>query len=315
MKHRGPLLIAGLVLAAMLFVLSREGWKSGSNPVGGDLRIVSLAPNATEILFMLGVGDRLVGVTNVCNHPPAAQSIEQIGLFGDPNVERLLAVRPTLVVCSGLSPAVSLDALRNSNIRIVQAEINSFETLFAAITNIGTAVGRENRAREIIKSMEDRLRKVREDFEKTPPEKLPRVYVEIWNDPLMTVGGTCFMNEMISLAGGVNVAREIAQDFPKINPEKVVEWNPDVILVARMTSAEKAGKEFPARIGWNGISAVRNGRLICDIDLDLLLRAGPRLIDGVEILHKRFRTFSGLTNSEETSSEPHSNAPDGAGKQ
>jgi iron complex transport system substrate-binding protein len=103
----------------------------------------------------------------------------------------------------------------------------------------------------------------------------------------MTAGGTSFLDDLIVRAGGVNVAHEISQAYPSINPEKVIEWNPDIILVTQMGQAGDATAQLSRRIGWGDISAVKNRRIIDDIHPDLLFRPGPRLIDGVKAMAVR----------------------------
>ena len=117
--------------------------------------------------------------------------------------------------------------------------------------------------------------------------------MEIGDHPLMTAGGTSFLDDLIARAGGVNVAHEISQAYTSINPEKVIEWNPDIIIVARMGRPGDAAVQLSQRIGWADISAVKNGRVIDDIDPDLLFRPGPRLIDGVKAMAVRLHKPEG----------------------
>ena len=114
--------------------------------------------------------------------------------------------------------------------------------------------------------------------------KRPRVFLELADNPIMTVGGTSFVDELIRRAGGVNVAHELPQAYPKVNPEKVIEWDPEVILVCYMSRSGRAAEALANRIGWATITAVRSKQVFANVPNDLLLRPGPRLVEGVEAL-------------------------------
>ena len=281
------LVAAGLVI----FGCSRDA--PPGKPINGKLRIVSLAPSVTEILFDLAMGDSLVGATDHCDYPPEAVSIERVGGFGAPNVEKLLALRPDLVIAAGLEREEVAEVLRRSGIRVLDVQIRNFEELFDAIRQIGEAVDRSQQAEGVVARMRAELEAVAAQNGTTPRRQRPKVFVEIGDHPLMTAGGTSFLDDLIVRAGGVNVAHEISQAYPSINPEKVIEWNPDIILVAQMGRPGDAAVQLSRRIGWADISAVKNGRVIDDINPDLLFRPGPRLIDGVKALAVRLHKPEG----------------------
>ncbi len=177
--------------------------------------------------------------------------------------------------------------LRESGIQIVDVQARNFEGLFAAIC----ARKRRNRARaaqELVAKMRAELEALAKQRAAAAPRRLPRVFVELWDSPLMTTGGTSFLDDLIARAGGVNVAHDLVQPHPRVNAEKVIEWDPEVILVARMARPRDAAR-IANRIGWDGISAVKKGRIVDDIPCDLLLRPGPRLIEGVKALAARLR--------------------------
>ncbi|MGA2621952.1 MAG: cobalamin-binding protein [Thermoguttaceae bacterium] len=261
--------------------------------VGGKLRIVSLAPSVTEVLFALGAGESLVGATDRCDYPPAAVGIERVGEFGAPNVEKLLALSPDLVIAAGLEREEVADVLRRSGIRVLDVRIRNFEELFDAIRQIGEAAGRLRQAQGVVAGMQAELEAVKAQNNAAPRRQRPKVLVEIGDHPLMTAGGASFLDDLIARAGGVNVAHEIPQAYASINPEKVIEWNPDIIIVARMGRPGDAAVQLSRRIGWADISAVKNGRVIDDIQPDLLFRPGPRLIDGVKALAVRLHKPKG----------------------
>ena len=232
-------------------------------------------------------GESLVGVTDYCDYPPEAKRIERVGGFGKPNVERLLTLSPDLVIAAGLERGDVADVLRRSGIRVLDVRIRNFEELFDAIRQIGEAVDAPEKAKDLIARMQGELKAVAMRAGATRPGQRPRVFVEIGSRPLMTAGGGSFLDDLVTRAGGVNVAHDVSQAYPVISPEKVVEWNPDVIVVAEMGRARLAAAELSRRIGWADISAVKNRRIIDDIHPDLLFRPGPRLVEGVKALAAR----------------------------
>jgi iron complex transport system substrate-binding protein len=251
------------------------------------MRIVSLAPSVTEMLFELGVGDSVVAVTDSCDFPPEAQCIERVGRLGTPNMERLLAIAPDLVVAAGFERNEIVRALRDSGIRVLEVKIRNIEEVFQALRQVGQEVGKPERAEEVVAEMHSGLSAVAEMTRDVPAESRPRVFVELWDDPLTTAGGDSFLDDVIARAGGVNVAHSLPQPHPRVSAEKVIEWDPDVIVVAHMTRGGDGASLLAARIGWSKIAAVRRGRIVRDLPPDLILRPGPRLVDGVKALAQR----------------------------
>lgn len=256
------------------------------------LRIVSLSPSATEILFALGVGDCVVGATTYCNYPAAAKRIERVGGFGTPNVEKVLSLKPQLVVAAGFERRDTVKVFEDSGLHVVDVQAKNFEELFAAILRTGRAAYRSPQAEELVAKMRAELATLAREREAAPLRRAPRVFVEIWDSPLMTAGRNSFLDDVIARAGGVNVAHDLAQPHPRVNAEKVIEWDPEVILMAHMARPRESTAGYAGRIGWDGISAVKQGRIIRDIPTDLLLRPGPRLIDGVKALAARLHDVS-----------------------
>ena len=176
------------------------------------------------------------------------------------------------------------ELLRKSGIEVLDLKIRNFQEMFEAFRKIGQATGRLPRAEQIIQAMQTQLKAIAERFKQVQPSQRPKVFVEIWYDPITTAGHTSFIDELITRAGGVNVAGNIKQPYPRVSPEKVIEWNPDVIILCYMSQAGYPGSQLAGRIGWTDIAAVRKGRIVNDIPSDLILRPGPRLIQGVNIL-------------------------------
>ncbi|GAF93673.1 unnamed protein product, partial [marine sediment metagenome] len=169
-------------------------------------------------------------------------------------------------------------------IEVLDLRIRNFRELFDALLEIGQATETLQRAEKIVEQMQAELKTIAERFKPIQLWQRPKVFVEIWYDPITTAGQASFIDEVITRAGGVNVAGNIKQPYPRVNPEKVIEWNPDVIVLCYMGQGGCPGAQLAGRIGWADISAIRKGRIIEDISSDIILRPGPRLIEGVKIL-------------------------------
>ncbi len=305
--RRGAYLAAALVAAALVIAPLLRGTRVPRARSQGDrLRVVSLAPSATEMLFALGAGESVVGVTDRCDYPPEARQIGRVGGFGAPSVEKMLALAPDLVIATGLERPDATATLRRSGIRFLWLKTGSFTEMFESLRQIGREVDQRERAEQLVTAMQAELDAVAAACRHIPLDRRPRVFVELWDDPLTTVGGRSFVDELVTRAGGVNVAREIDSAYPTINPEKVVEWNPDVIVLGYM-SQKGPTESLADRIGWSEITAIRTGRIVSDIPLEILLRPGPRLVEGVKALSRRLHR----TATEETAANQRPASPGG----
>jgi len=287
-RTRWALALAGAALAAALaVVVGRAGRTPPDDRTAGSLRIVSLAPSVTETLFAMGLGDCVVGVTDFCDYPPEAKAIRRIGGLGSPNIETLLVLRPDLVITTYLERRDSADVLRQSGIRLLEIKMTGFDAMFDAFSEIAEATGDPSRAEPVVAAMRAKLDEAAAVYEGIPRRKRPRVFIELHPDPLATAGATSFLDEVVERAGGVNVAHDLAGPYPRISPESVVEWDPDAILMGYMNPARNGAELLARRIGWQEISAIKQGRIIDDIPPDLILRPGPRLADGVVAVARR----------------------------
>lgn len=257
--------------------------------IGRVRRIVSLAPSCTEMLFAMGLGNKVVGVTDQCDYPPETRTIKKVGSFSNPSIEIIISLKPDLVLSGGgiqRDVVLRLEKLGVKALVLYPKDVNG---IFRDIEIIGMAVGDPERARKLVKLLQRRIDLVRRRSSKVPPSRKPRVYVEISPDPLMTVGPSSFLNEIVEIAGGTNIARGLkGTTFPRISPEYVVKMDPQVIILTYLPRGSSPISWIQKRPGWDGISAVRNGKVFADVDPNLILRAGPRIVQGVEELHKRF---------------------------
>lgn len=250
------------------------------------LSIISLTPGITEILFALGLEKNMVGITTCCNYPAGTKRIERVATFsGQANLERILVLKPDLVFSTGLEQAPLVEKLRALGLRVVLVYPRSLNELLDSILEIGEFTQRQTEAKNLVNKMKGRIEKVKQKVKAIPIKQRPRVFVEICPDPLMTAGEGSFVNELIELAGGRNIAKDTKRPYSQFSPEVVVGRNPDYIILGYMQP--QALESILQRMGWETIGAVKNKQIIADLNPDLFLRPGPRIIEGLEQIHAR----------------------------
>ena len=236
-------------------------------------RIVSLIPSTTEIAFALDLGDRMVGVTTNDKYPPEVEKIEKVGDINI-DVEKVLGLKPDLVLASPLN-GDTVEKLRSLGLTVLAVDAESLEEVYASIRRVGMATGAVKQADQRIKEMEAEKKRVVQRVASIPEEKRVRVWVEIDPTPY-TAGRDTLVHELITLAGGRNVAEEM-KGWNQVSAEKVIRWNPDVILAAY----DIEDQTIASRPGWNRIAAVKEKR-VHSIDPDVTTRPGPRITQGLE---------------------------------
>jgi iron complex transport system substrate-binding protein len=250
-------------------------------------RIVSLSPAVTEILFAIGAGTQLVGVTDYCNYPPETARIPKVGGFSGVavNVERLAALRPDLVIVSGDMHGRIITMLDRLSINNFAVEPRNFNEVYQTIENLGLLTGNGNAAREVTALMRAKIG--RAEALRGGRER-PGVFWELTDEPLMTAGGNTFISEAIHLGGGRNIFEDLGELWPMVNTEAVLVRKPAWIIAGDDHGKIVEPGELARRPGWQGIPAVRDRR-IATVQADTLYRYGPRLADAVlaiaEILH------------------------------
>ena len=219
-------------------------------------RIVSLGPTATKQLFLLGVGEKIVGDTIYCTHPEAAKSITKVGNVVNINVEKILELKPDIVFSTGLTNNKQLNKLRklgvNKIIRFYQPK--SYEDLCGQFLSMGKSVGKEKLAQEMIKESRKKIEEIKNI---TKNLSKVRVFVQIGSNPLFAVTGETFINDIINFAGGINVAEN--DDNGIYSLEKVIEKKPDVIIISLM--GEQNNKEITTWEKFTSIPAVINSKI------------------------------------------------------
>lgn len=248
--------------------------------VAAPQRIVSLSPALTEILFAVDAGDRVVGVTQFCDFPPAAKTKPKVGGYVNPSVESVLALKPDLVVVSpGPGNRDSALAMQRAGLRLEIVPAETLEESLAAIEGVARIVGAEVTGRELAASIRARLDAVAKRVLAMPRVK---TLFCLQTDPIIAAGRGTLPSQLLELAGGSNVVA--AQRYPRLDVEAVTAAMPELILQARMdvaNGAAHAEDAFWKR--WPAIPAVAHGRVVVLPD-DVALRPGPRVADAVEEL-------------------------------
>ena len=254
--------------------------------VQAESRYVSLAPSTTEILFSLGLEHEIVGVSAYCNYPDQAKNKTRVGDFSRPNIEKIVSLKPDYIFCTGLEQSEVIAQLRQLNFNIYVADPVNIEELFKTINEIGEITHKEKAASELIAEMKNRIKAITSKVELIPVGKRIKVFLEIWHEPLMTAAKGSFVDELITLAGGINIAHDLIRPYCNFSAEKVISLNPQCIILAYM-DREPPLKLIKQRFGWGKIDAVKNGRVFNDVNPDVLLRPGPRITQGLEEVYKR----------------------------
>jgi iron complex transport system substrate-binding protein len=264
-----------LILGATLLVLVAGCGVPQREP--GGTRVVSLVPSATEVIYALGAEERLVGTTTFCDYPEAAKHTYKVGDFANPDIERIRALRPSLVILTLPVHQLIAEKLEEAGTRVYVSRPVGIEGILTEIESLGHRLGKPGAARELA----DSLRRELSELPEYPDS--PRVYVEISSSPLVSVGQATFLDEVVGHACGRNIYAGSSQEYPLVDQEFVVTQDPEVIILLH----PGPGEDVRMRLGWQGIAAVRQGRVITDLDENLVSRPGPRFVRAIRTLGSR----------------------------
>ena len=282
-------IIAAAIGVYTLYIYPQKTENSGKIVVRDDMgrtvalnktaeRVVSLAPSNTEILFAIGAGNKVVGVTEFCDYPPEAVegvkngSIAIIGGFTDINVEKVASLKPDVVFAYYGQKSV-VEELDNLSIPTVVFNPKNLGMIYNDIMIAGKIAGMEDNAKKVVSEMRNTVNYVESRVENLQAKK---VFFVAWGNPLMTAGNGTFINYLISLAGGKNIFSD-SSGWPAVSMEGVVAKNPDVII---LTPHCGLTKDDVLKNWSQEINAVKN-QSIYVIDDDILVRPGPRIVQGL----------------------------------
>jgi iron complex transport system substrate-binding protein len=245
-------------------------------------RVISLAPSLTEMIFAAGAGNKLVGVTTYCNYPEAATTIEKIGDTQTPNIEKIIALKPQVVFVSTDSQLEAFSkTLDEQGIAVYVTNPKTLDEIFANLQQLGQILDTSERAEHMAITLTGRVSFIRHqaNYARDPDhprlEEKQRVFVQISNEPLFTIGKESFLTDIVEKAGGVSVTRDVPTGYPTLSKETAAALNPDVIFLSDSEDNREPNAAF------KDSKAVKNGR-VYRINADIISRPGPRLVDALE---------------------------------
>jgi len=245
-------------------------------------RIISLAPSNTEILFALGLAERVVAVTDYCNYPPEAKGKPSIGGFSTPNIEKVVALSPDLVLATSIHQKQVIPNIEQKGITVFALAPNTLDEVLEAIALAGKITGEEKEASKLVAEMRTKIKAVTDKTSSLPEVQNPKVFYITWHDPLMTAGAGTLHDELIQKAGGTNVARELT-GYAGITLEAVIQANPEVMIAGvGMGTGADAPLQFALTEPRLRNTDARQHNRVYAIDVDLAGRAGPRIVDALE---------------------------------
>jgi iron complex transport system substrate-binding protein len=250
-------------------------------------KIVSLAPSNTEILFALGLEDRIVGVTDYCDYPDAAKLKPRVAGYSNPNTEKLVSLQPDLVLAESVHEKTVLPALEKLGLTVFVSSAKSIDAVLHDIAMTGQISSKNETATELVNKLNSRIKAVSSKTDNLPSEKRPRVLHVVWHQPIWTMGSETFIDDLIHTAGGINI---YTKDFTKsriVSLESVVIKNPQIIIVSGMgTTGDLIYNSIKTEERLKSTDAMINNRIFKISDSNLVERPGPRIADGLDELAK-----------------------------
>ena len=281
-----PLHLSTLLIGLLLFISSNVYGATFTDEVGRKLevpgspqRIVSVAPSVTETLFALGLGDRLVGVSSYCQFPPEALKKEKVGGYINPSLEKIIALRPDLVI--GIAEGdlkTFVDRLAKLKIPVYIANPKNVFGVITSIQHIGKVTSSARSAQRVTQAIRERVQAIQT---KVQGRLRPRVLHVLNFEPLINTGKGTFVDDLIRLGGGRNIAETAQGKYPRFSLEEVLAVDPEVIILASMRSDDPLTEQRQWWERWKTITAVRQGRIHV-LNSDLIHRPSPRIVDGLE---------------------------------
>ncbi len=267
-----------MLLIMTILVCSCSPRKTSLQP-----RYVITSPEVAEIVAYIAGTNQIVGVTDECTYPSSLKSIPRVGKFGAIDKEKILALKPTIVFTSGLEQASLSSELSKLSIQTYVYYPKTINEMISKVNDIGKLIGAEEKAKVFTDSLKQQIASLQKESVNL---QRPRVFLEIYHEPLMSVSDQSFVGQVIDLAGGRNIFPLLERDYARVKAEDVITRDPNIII----SFSEIPVKDIKNRRGWEKIDAIKNNRIYLDADInpDLILRAGPRVMEGIKQLHNIF---------------------------
>ncbi len=243
-------------------------------------RVVSLAPNLTEIVFALGDGNHLAGDTDFCDYPPEALQKPHVGGPVNPSLEAIVALKPEVVLATSINRRETVSALERLGLPVFVTDPHSVDQMIATVEHIGSALGVQKSAAAVAGDLRGRLSDLDRRLAGAPPR---RVLFIVWTDPLISVGRDTFIADALRRAGGNSVV-ETTAEWPHVSLEEVVRLQPEVLVFASAHAGDTRRdiEDLRARPGWKDLAAIQRGNIV--VVSDAINRPAPRMVDAVEHL-------------------------------
>jgi iron complex transport system substrate-binding protein len=271
-------------------------------------RIVSLSPSNTEMLFAVGAGNKVVGVTDHCDYPDELQQklkklqTVSVGGYWNPSVDAINSLKPDLIVVSSHQCTVKTNhcktncirkceqttkiakKLENLGFNVLILSPHSLDDVLDQILLIGKVTGNAMEAEALVLNLKKRINAVTVNLKKV--SKKPKVYFEVWNNPYISVNSKTWIGNLLDLAGGTNIFADSVTEWPLTSPKEIIKRNPDIMVFPVIPGVPRFWGSFEAikkRQGWQNVNGIQNDRLY-EIPRDFISRPGPRLVDALELL-------------------------------
>jgi iron complex transport system substrate-binding protein len=268
----------------VIFLIGMSMSVSATEPASPPRRIVSLAPSMTEILYALGLGDNIVGVTTFCDYPEEAKKKPRIGGMSNPSLEAVISLKPDIVIMTtDGNPQEFEERLVSLKIKTLVFKARRLAELPQGIRELGTALGINTRADKLAQEIESGIEKVkRSSLVPRPSSIKKKILFIVWPEPLIVAGPGTVIDDAIALLGHENIAASAQTAYPKYSIEEVIRQKPEVILIGKATGMDMRPVSKGILKRMDSTPAVKNGKVF--FLSDKLLRLGPRVVKGIEEL-------------------------------
>ncbi|MBZ5535673.1 MAG: cobalamin-binding protein [Acidobacteriia bacterium] len=247
-------------------------------------RIISIAPSVTELLYALGLAQRVVGRSDYCDYPPEVRQKPSVGGLIDPNIEVIVSLHPDLVIGTPeINKIAVADELMHFGIPLYGVHTTSVDDVFRALEDVGALTGNQAQADALVRSLRERRDAVVNQVAGRPR---PRVLYLVWYNPISVPGRGAYITDLISLAGGESISGDLKQDWAQLSLEEIVRRDPEIILLPKNNGNSPAIEQMRSWPGWSHTTAVQTNRIF-KVE-DNASRPGPRLFDALEQFAKYF---------------------------
>jgi iron complex transport system substrate-binding protein len=293
MKFKGGLLLSILVISIFISGCQTKVTQGNyTDDLGRSVmiskepeRIISLAPSNTEIVYALGLQDRLIGVTTYCNYPEEARKKPAVSEFSNVDIEKIVSLKPDLILADSIHKPTVIPALEKMNIPVLGMDPKDLDNIISDIEMIGKVTDDLKNSEILVSNLKNRIQTVTNKLESSKASEKPRVFFLTWHDPLWTAGSGTLINDLITRAGGTNIASDL-NGHSQIDLETVIERNPQIIFVMSSMGDQNMSLEYlQNEPRFQATDALKN-KTVFPVETDIFGRTTPRTVDALEQMAK-----------------------------